>query len=368
MKRSIRKKGAALAMTLIVFGVAAILGASILELSLFETKNSVRDKKRMQAYYLAKSGVEATAAWMLNPNNNGESIIGKKSSAVNLGKGSYIVEVTRKSDSLINIKSTATVGGVKNSAAMSIIDAGSSSIPLFNHAILGISLVSYGGDTNIYNGGIIATGDGTLDPHGDKARLIPTQSGVNTDFPPFIFPQQPTGLDENLKFNNNKGSITVTGDLKVYNSITLENGKLIFDTGSDPNSVMKVVVNELNLLNGSVIIQGSGKVFLYVKKINDVGIKSNVNAGKSPSKLFVFLDKGCLFSFAGNRVFSGYVYGPDEGTKVDLAGCGSFTGAVIADTVYNLGAVDFYYSNEGAALPSETLKTQRFLKGQWLKQ
>jgi len=75
-----------------------------------------------------------------------------------------------------------------------------------------------------------------------------------------------------------------------------------------------------------------------------------------------------LLNFEGNRIFSGYIYGPDEGTKVDLAGCGRFTGAIVADAIYNFGTTDFYYSNEGAALPPDALETQRFTKGQWLKQ
>lgn len=361
------KKGAALVMTLIAILIAAILGAVVLELSLFESKNAARNLKRMQAYYLAKSGVEATAAWIVNPANDGESIIDKTSSRKNFGKGSYFVEVIKKDTSTIHIKATATVDGVNNTAAMSIIDDGTSLVGIFKYAIFGITLVSYGGNATMYNGGVIATGDGTLDSHGENVKVIPTETGVDAKFPPFIFPQQPTNSDDNLSFNRNGQSITITGDLKVYNSITLGNGDLIFDTGINPDSIMRVVVNELNLRNGSVIIQGSGKVFLYVKNING-GIKSNMNASGSPSKLFVFLDKGCLLNFEGNRVFKGYIYGPDKGTKIDLAGCGEFEGAVIADAIYNFGSTEFTYSNEGAELPPDALETQRFTKGQWLKQ
>ena len=66
-----RKKGAALIIVLMVVVVMMILGATILDVGLAETKQAAHEDKRLQAHYLARSGAEATLkAWENATNSN----------------------------------------------------------------------------------------------------------------------------------------------------------------------------------------------------------------------------------------------------------------------------------------------------------
>ena len=59
-----KNKGSALIVVLMVMAVMAILGVSILNISLSQTKQAAYEDKRIQAHYLARSGAEATlSAW-----------------------------------------------------------------------------------------------------------------------------------------------------------------------------------------------------------------------------------------------------------------------------------------------------------------
>ncbi|MCB2295209.1 pilus assembly PilX N-terminal domain-containing protein [Clostridium algoriphilum] len=66
-----KNKGSALIVVIMVMAVMTILGATILNISLSQTKQASYEDKRIQAHYLARSGAEATlSAWKNATSNN----------------------------------------------------------------------------------------------------------------------------------------------------------------------------------------------------------------------------------------------------------------------------------------------------------
>ena len=82
------ERGISLPLVMIVMIVLSLLGAALMQYSTTDTIQVAGDVKRMQAHYLARSGADATAAWMVVPANNGDTLINKQtSSTASLGVG-----------------------------------------------------------------------------------------------------------------------------------------------------------------------------------------------------------------------------------------------------------------------------------------
>lgn len=127
-----KKKGAALVMVILVMAVMAILGTSILNVSLAQAKEASQEEKKMQAYYLARSGAEAALSAWENPNPSSSGKPAGIAQTVYLNGSNQFVDIqpegiVRKFDvsvALENgntvIKSIGTVGNVAQTVTATI--------------------------------------------------------------------------------------------------------------------------------------------------------------------------------------------------------------------------------------------------------
>jgi Tfp pilus assembly protein PilX len=105
-----KKKGAALIYVLIIFGVMTILGTTMLNVSIAQTRETSYEDKRIQAYYLARTGADATLeAW------RNSSVSGKPSGVantvylnINSSDNSRVFETTTSSSTLGKFDVTVT--------------------------------------------------------------------------------------------------------------------------------------------------------------------------------------------------------------------------------------------------------------------
>jgi len=126
-----KTKGSALIVVIMVMAVMTILGTSMLNISLSETKQASNEDKRIQAHYLARSGAEATlSAWK-------NAAIGSKpigiSSPVYLNNlnqfvdaqppnmiGKFVVTITNQGSITTIITSVGTVGNLVQTTTITI--------------------------------------------------------------------------------------------------------------------------------------------------------------------------------------------------------------------------------------------------------
>lgn len=128
------EQGAALVLALMIMVVFIILSTSLVTRWSYDINHSKIEEKRLQAFYIARSGADALGTYIeTNPENLSnaalktlvESLIadgdsGNISNPVSLGNGSYALQVKRPGDnpSLIRIISTSTVDAFHQSVTL----------------------------------------------------------------------------------------------------------------------------------------------------------------------------------------------------------------------------------------------------------
>ena len=110
------KRGSAIITVLIVMGVLTLLGAAVLQYSVNDNLQVHNDERRMQAHYLARSGAEAVANYIINHPDEADELLGKAAKPVEPDeetlqaklKGTFDVVVTKSGDGYL-ITSTGHV-------------------------------------------------------------------------------------------------------------------------------------------------------------------------------------------------------------------------------------------------------------------
>jgi hypothetical protein len=99
------QNGAIIPLVLIVFMVLMVLGVSAISISNADQRHSIYQDHKTQAYYLAKSGADTMASYLIEKSNHAsfddmnqliDSISNKTSSATNFGDGNIVIEIVRK--------------------------------------------------------------------------------------------------------------------------------------------------------------------------------------------------------------------------------------------------------------------------------
>jgi hypothetical protein len=334
------QKGMALAMVLIVMVVLSLLGVVILQICVAESNFTARDNKSKQAYYLAKSGVEATTAWMLDNSNNGALLVGKTSDETELRSdinGTFKVKVDGDlaSPELLII-GTGTVDGISASAAMILKKAVTGSAPVFEYDLYAENIVLLNGHATIE--GDIGAGVEVVD-HGHPTIIgDPPAEGVILDLPPPIFPADPSTASS-ITYNSGNVTYNFEDQPFIFKELNLQSGNpiLTVNTGSDPDNEVNLVVEKLYLRSGTLKITGAGKLNIFVTMEADFNTDTNYNdpLPSDPKQLMVYLAETATANVNGNRKFNGLIYGP--GATVTLGGNGGFTGAIIAGDIIASG-------------------------------
>ncbi len=302
------KKGSAIITVLIVMGVLTLLGTAILQYSVNDNLQVFNDEKRMQAHYLARSGAEAVADYIINHPYEVDELVGKAAKPVEPDeetlqatlKGTFDVVVTKSGDGYL-ITSTGYVDGFERTVKLTMLPYGqgyglgefavfcNSGIDLKQNTTIvgnvGTNATEKGSIT--CNGKYTINGDVLVGPGGDPDDVIAGDHTINGEtgqldseikYQVPEFPAFPDLDDKGSIELGNEGSDIISND-GYYQKIELGNGsKLTIDVGSD---VRNVVVENL-IVEGDIEIKGDGCLNLYVTDLEpingNINIDGNVNA------------------------------------------------------------------------------------------
>lgn len=324
-----KKKGAALAMVLIVFAVLAILGSSILFISLSETKQVIHQEKRMKEYYAAYSGADAMASYIIAHPEDVDEIINK--TALNPGTGTiegadFKVRVSNGlSDDEIIIESTGIIKGASPQKITLTMKKKRSNI--FNHAIftdnelnIDQKIVVYGNVGTNASGVIIGrggvNGDLLLGPDADEVsfwnyngKVIGevTKQDTKTIIPRIAvnkFTEQYSNIEKGVSFNIKNGN-------KRY-----------------------IKVDKIKLNGKSIVVNGGGQLHILVTDFFELGGKGDIVCNDG-SKVYIYYNGIKEVILHGTPSAKGiFIFAPDAAITWKGGGHGKFYGSMIGKSFY----------------------------------
>jgi hypothetical protein len=328
----------ALPAVLVAVLVLSLLGTVLWQVSMSETVQAANEEKRMQAHYIARSGVDAVGEYILrNPNNLESAELGDfidglvnapVSDYVYFGQGKLNVEV-KKQGAQILIIGTGYVDHINDTVTLSLL--GNS---IFDHVIHTNSFTEPLDVTPLANitGPLSANADIIHDP--DYPYDINKYANViyeTATAPEWDVWRGSTPHNQNVTVGFDASD---TGKNLVYGYDHLQIGSgavrvLTFETeGHD----MIIVANAFTVgSSAKVRINGGGRVLLFVE--GNVNIHTGqANFENDPNQLIMFLSENSTASFLSNAGFKGFIYGPDATVHIAQPGT-EITGAMIIDTL-----------------------------------
>ena len=329
-----RHKGVGLILVIVVMAVLVILGATILTVSLAETKVSVYQDKRVQAYYLAKSGVDSVSTYILAHPGEAMTIAKAPESNVNshFTNGTFKVDVSNHAtdsslgSNEVRVKGIGAVGEVENSSSVVLQ---SLSLPdildkaIYSKNSLDISNMKVTGDIQSA-GNIQYRTNGSNQYNGTAYANSPREIEFVAPFP------APGTTNMNIK--NSSSTITTSG---YYKDITVgQKGVLnVITNGSN----LEIVVDNLTIDSNLFIdATAGGSVIIYVNNSMTVNTKGQINNTESKN-LFIYLKSGSILSMQANKVLNGYIIGPEATVEVQ-SNQSTVNGAIFSKIVQKNGA------------------------------
>jgi len=142
-------------------------------------------------------------------------------------------------------------------------------------------------------------------------------------YPEPIFPEFPTDLITRSSLTlqgSTNGSISEDG---YYPNITINNNTVL--TIDIPEGTeRKIMVDTLNMPQGNIVINGSGKLTLYVKSTFTFTNGSKINYGSTgdgnPDQVLIYYEGTNKFSVAGDTKINGTVFVEKADMQIDNSG------------------------------------------------
>ena len=321
------KKGSALVIVLLIMVVMSILGTAVLRIALAETKFASHQEDKIQAYYIARSGAQATAEYMIkDANNDAHEFIEPESDLESGLRGSGLIgggdfEVTVSGDianNVVNIVSVGEYNGIQQQAKIRVTRSFDGLGGIFQHAIAakqGILVSGDGNKTEIV--GTIATKEDAIVLEKAESTGDPVYD-PNLIFPPIVLPpdRTPTAIPYNLEL----GNIAVDTTVQPINSS--EDAPTYVSTGS------------IYRQNNTIDVIGKGVVHMYVSGNITMATNSKFNVSDY-AKLYVYVVGERTVSLSGNGSQNNiYLYAPDSHIEWNNAQpSNDFFGTIIGKTV-----------------------------------
>ncbi len=151
-------------------------------------------------------------------------------------------------------------------------------------------------------------------------------------YPPPEFPEYPTGLDERPDPNPDWDDAIVISEDGYYPTFSIGSDRTVtIDTGGE-NDERVILVYDFNLSQGRIVLQGSGKLKLYVKNGFTMGGSSTINYGTSgegdPAQMTLYYGGTNPFALGGDVGFNGTIVVKNADVNIDNSG--KFTGNLIS--------------------------------------
>ncbi len=348
--------GAVLPITLVVIFVLTLLGIALLSYSFAETTQVAVDENSMKAHYVARSGANGVALYLIESPDSAVALINSpESNAVDFAQGQFKVLVYGEPGDEIYIKSTGTVRDAVQTIVVTLKE-------------VGVDFALYGQSINVFGNARISGGDVVYGTTANVSEVV--LDGVKLvkyprNFDPVILPCDDSkslffGQCPDLSSAPYNGNVITEsiryGEIRLQaqldhlkiepaagenlllkaDRIDLGNNKMTVKLN---NNTVAVVVNAFDSGNGELYLEGNGLLMLYVNTYEGRGNfrlapDSNVNVN-------VFVQAGGQIDLGGTSNFEGAIYAPHANTI--LFGNCTVNGWVIAGEAELGGNVRLYY-------------------------
>ncbi|MFW6377534.1 MAG: DUF7305 domain-containing protein [bacterium] len=314
----------------IILLILLAVGTVILNITLAEYKQAERDKNKIKAYYLARSGAELTADSIINGDldleentfnlmeDDGRTIANININSID-GSNDFIIE-----------SESAEVNGVKEIVKLklenkSIFDSALfavGNIQLQNQTVVIGDVESKGSikDNGKIEGNIIQSSD----------REMPSiDHWPDENQSPFDNKRSIPTTNVNGKGKGNSGSLEIS-ESGYYEDIAIKNNETLrIDTTGKDN--LKVLVDNFDI-KGTIDIVGDGDVSFYAKD----GKQIQTPNVEIENDIYIYLQDEIEFTIIANSDFNGFIHAP-EGT-IELQSSGTkVNGSIIAKNIKGKG-------------------------------
>ncbi|MDD3839730.1 MAG: hypothetical protein PHP06_04065 [Clostridia bacterium] len=357
-----KDRGSALIITVLVSSIFIIFASVLAILGVTEAKRTERQHDIVQAYYVARSGADSAASWImgLDPtqlfNLDFPIFLSGK-----LSQDDFKVEISKDADELI-IESTGFVGEVSDKIELVMKPSRVEDVITgFDMAAFSMSGISIGGSSTIIgpvcsnsskdssielSGSARIDGDlyvvpgadadkvvdlsGSASIHGDIKVLNSPRRYLAPKFPDF--PEHlPLPADVSPVVGGNlivgnwpHEEYTISGDCS-YSGITVSgNGSLIIELGE---SIRRIKVGKLEINQGNIILKGQGRLELYVEDSFKIGGSSAINGDGTSDQLLLYYAGDQPMNIKGSTKVVGNVYIKEA--ALNLGGSGNIVGNIV---------------------------------------
>jgi hypothetical protein len=349
-----------------IFIIITIMGAGIVFIN-NGNKRAWSTARSNQALYLAEAGIEKAIQWLKdNPNQWDSPPTISRTSLPSVVFGTYEVDFLPPIESLPpgteewTICSTGIVQSanreIKETISIEFTKTQSNIVKLdFNYALFTSGNIHMGSKGSSIIGGDVATnstapnsiyfpwsakieGHLYVGPGADPSQVVdgaqkdPEEKNVTLgtsnleemiSYPLPLFPDYPTNLPT-------RSSITLEGSTNdsisedgYYPNITIkDNTTLTIDIPE--GTERKIMVDTLYMPQGNIVINGSGKLTLYVKNSFTFTYGSKINYGSSgdgnPDQVLIYYEGTNKFSIAGDTKINGTVFVEKADMEIDNSG------------------------------------------------
>jgi len=347
MKKKPNEKGSVMIVLVAMLAIIGmVMGAGIIFMN-NGNRRAWSTARSNQALYLAEAGIEKAIPYLKDHWDFPSPISDSIPQPNNIGNYNviFIKPTPSPSPDCWVISSTGTTNSGKSETVyirLTKITAGETTLnldlALFTYN--SINMGSKGSSRIVGDVGINSTTNGSvyfpwsamieghlfIGPNGDPSQVVKgaqskpweknvtlgtTNLPVLRTYPAPVFPTEPTGL-------TNRGSLTLQGSTNgtisedgYYTKITVQNNTTL--TIDVPNGTeRKIMVDELYMPQGNIILNGTGKLTLYVKNkftyTNGSKINYGVDGNGDPTKVTIYYNGSNTFSTAGDTKINGTVF------------------------------------------------------------
>ena len=308
------QRGMAMPLVLTVMFVLSLFGVTVWQFAATDVLHVERDELKMQAHYLARSGGDAMADYLMRTADVqvAHSVITRTDehspATGSLGQDkTFRVNVIGSPMNSMTIISQGIRNGVTRTLAFDLTRLDAREIfnkGIFTKGDLDVSLMSP------LSGTLASAGEVTAPPGYDETLLYPHEPWV-WEYGEPKFPEDVIWADPHHGLNpyvTNQQPITIRGEY-YYSTIDMESdAHLTFDTSDYAGSAMRVVVDRM-YCKGDVTVVGGGQLHLYVREL--LSLQTPILVNNDPSKLFIFLKDGAHLDMRADGELYAYIFGPN---------------------------------------------------------
>jgi hypothetical protein len=414
--KKLNEKGAALPMVLVTLAVVMVFSTSIISFSTSEGLLSIKHEQETEAYYLARSAVDAIATELEDNSSSLFSVVeglspGESLSGINkqnLLDGEIDVVITKTSINEVIIEATGYLSDNNAHIALSLEKEEATADSIFNHAVFSQSSINLSTFNKINkiqgalgsNGAIDfyqANGSGKIT--GNKLATFVDQKGNEFDFENIndSIAYEIDGVTYYLEFSDITNSDELSGNFidedplvsyPVLSSTDIpsadlsnesstpgtKNGSpqytisksgiydldyssgstkyLIFDTSTE--DLIVVAQGDINFKQAVIEVTGTNTVTIYVN--GDVTLSSTTFTNK-PDLIRIIMTGSHDLKFQGNSTMNAFVYASGCTTTVQGGGTLVLEGSIITNSLSTAGNMSIKYVQPEADTPINGLSS-----------